>query len=158
MNPASLTLPELRSLRTDLQNEEDAVSFVRRLAQGRLDVVREEKQKRGAGKSLDAQPEQLAAVFGQQQGGGSARPPRDTEVPAHHPRLAELTALCDTFHFADFAELSLGELDALVVALEAFEMVQSTDRKSLFGQIDALSAELVARYKNGGANINSLLE
>ncbi|MBJ7460609.1 MAG: hypothetical protein JHC90_03385 [Ilumatobacteraceae bacterium] len=158
MNPASLTLPELRSLRTDLQNEEDAVSFVRRLAQGRLDVVREEKQKRGAGKSLDAQPEQLAAVFGQQQGGGSVRPPRDTEVPAHHPRLAELTALCDTFHFADFAELSLGELDALVVALEAFEMVQSTDRKSLFGQIDALSAELVARYKNGGANINSLLE
>jgi hypothetical protein len=102
--------------------------------------------------------EQLAAVFGQQQGGGSVRPPRDTEVPAHHPRLAELTALCDTFHFADFAELSLGELDALVVALEAFEMVQSTDRKSLFGQIDALSAELVARYKNGGANINSLLE
>jgi len=158
MNPASLTLPELPSLRTDLQNEEDAVSFVRRLAQGRLDVVREEKQKRGAGKSLDARPEQLAAVFGQQQGGGSARPPRDTEVPAHHPRLAELTALCDTFHFADFAELSLGELDALVVALEAFEMVQSTDRKSLFGQIDALSAELVARYKNGGANINSLLE
>ena len=158
MNPASLTLTELRSLRTDLQNEEDAVSFVRRLAQGRLDVVREEKQKRGAGKSLDAQPEQLAAVFGQQQGGGSARPPRDTEVPAHHPRLAELTALCDIFHFADFAELSLVELDALVVALEAFEMVQSTDRKSLFGQIDALSAELVARYKNGGANINSLLE
>ena len=158
MNPASLTLPELRTLRTELQNEEDAVSFVRRLAQGRLDVVREEKLKRGVGKSLDAQPEQLAAVFGQQQGGGSARPPRDTEVPAHHPRLAELTALCDTFHFADFADLSLGELDALITALEAFEMVQSTDRKSLFGQIDALSAELVARYKNGGANINSLLE
>jgi hypothetical protein len=120
--------------------------------------VREEKQKRGTGKSLDAQPEQLAAVFGQQQGGGSARPPRDTEVPAHHPRLAELTTLCDTFHFADFAELSLGELDALINALEAFEMVQSTDRKALFGQIDALSAELVARYKSGGANINSLLE
>ena len=158
MNPASLTLQELRSRRTELQNEEDAVSFVRRLAQGRLDVVREEKQKRGAGKSLDARPEQLAAVFGQQQGGGSARPPRDTEVSAHHPRLAELTTLCDTFHFADFAELSLGELDALIVALEAFEMVQSTDRKSLFGQIDELSSELVARYKNGGANINSLLE
>ncbi len=48
MNPASLTLPELRSLRTELQNEEDAVSFVRRLAQGRLDVVREEKQKQKA--------------------------------------------------------------------------------------------------------------
>jgi hypothetical protein len=52
----------------------------------------------------------------------------------------------------------LGELDALINALEAFEMVQSTDRKALFGQIDALSAELVARYKSGGANINSLLE
>jgi hypothetical protein len=158
MNPAKLTLQELRSLRTELQNEEDAVSFVRRLAQGRLDVVREEIQKRGAGKSLDIRPEQLAAVFGQQQGGGSARPPRDTEVPAHHPRLAELTTLCDTYYFADFAELSLAELNELVVALEAFEMVQSTDRKSLFGQIDELSSELVARYKNGGANINSLLE
>ena len=158
MNPAALSLQELRSLRTELQNEEDAVSFVRRLAQGRLDVVREEKQKRGVGEALEVQPAQLAAVFGQQQGGGSVRPPRDTEVPAHHPRLAELTALCDTYHFADFAELSLGEIDALIAALEAFELVQSTDRKSLFTQIDALSAELVARYKNGGANINTLLE
>ena len=129
MNPASLTLPELRSLRTELQNEEDAVSFVRRLAQGRLDVVREEKQKRGTGKSLDAQPEQLAAVFGQQQGGGSARPPRDTEVPAHHPRLAELTTLCDTFHFADYAELSSAELDALINACLLYTSPSPRDRQ-----------------------------
>jgi hypothetical protein len=153
-----LSLSELRALRGALQEEEDAVSFVRRIAQGRLDVVREERARRAAGGHADASAGELAAVFGQQQGGGSARPPRDTEVPAHHPRLEQLTALCDQLHFADFAELDDRELQELETGLIDFELAQSIDRKELFGRIDALSAELVARYKTGGASVDSLLD
>ena len=153
----SLSLAELRSLRTRLQGEEDVVSFVRRVAQGRLDVVRDELRRRGSGGHTSVEPNELAAVFGQQQGGGSARPPRDTEVSADHPRVAELTDICDRLHFADFAELDDTELDNLERALAAFEAVQSTDRRTLFGHIDALSRELVNRYKSGGASVDSLL-
>lgn len=154
----SLSLSELRSMRNRLQNEEDVVSFVRRVAQGRLDVVRDERSRRGAGEHSSVEPGQLAAVFGQQQGGGSARPPRDTDVSADHPRVAELTDICDRLHFADFAELDDAELVALDEALTAFEATQSADRRSLFDRIDSLSRELVNRYKTGGASVDSLLD
>jgi hypothetical protein len=141
-----------------LQEEEDAVSFVRRIAQGRLDMVREERSRRGAGSHASAAPDGLAAVFGQQQGAGSARPPRDTTVSADHPRVVELADICDRLHFADFADLDDGELGALQAALAAFESDRSTERKALFGRIDALSRELIERYKSGGATVDSLLD
>ncbi len=148
----------MRALRAELQNEEDAISFVRRVAQGRLDIVRDERARRGSGGHASAAPNELANVFGQRQGGGSARPPRDTEVRADHPRVSELTSICDDLHFADFADLSESELAELESALAAFEAAQSTDRKSLFARIDALSRELVNRYKSGGATVDSLLD
>lgn len=158
MTPASLSLDELRALRSRLQSEEDVVSFVRRVAQGRLDIVREERARRGTGLHATTAPGELAAVFGQQQGAGSVRPPRDTDVSADHPRVVELAAICDRRHFADFADLSDDELAALESDLAEFEAVQSTDRKALFSRIDALSQELVNRYKTGGANVDSLLD
>lgn len=153
-----MSLDDLRALRSRLQNEEDVVSFVRRIAQGRLDVVRDERRRRAAGGHASTEPTELAVVFGQQQGGGSVRPPRDTDISADHPRVAELTAICDRLHFADFAELDGDELTALEDALSNFEAVQSADRKALFGRIDALSRELVNRYKSGGASVDSLLD
>lgn len=155
---SSLSLDELRTVRARLQAEEDVVSFVRRVAQGRLDIVREERARRGSGSHATTAPGELAAVFGQQQGAGSVRPPRDTEVSADHPRVVELTAICDRRHFADYADLSDEELVALEADLADFESVQSTDRKALFGRIDALSRELVNRYKSGGASVDSLLD
>ncbi len=150
-------MSDLRSLRTSLQNEEDAVSFVRRVAQGRLDVVHEEQRQRGTGGHAANEPQQMAAVFGQQQGGGSARPPRDTEIPADHARVADLTELCDRLHFGDYKELTDEELAVLESGLAAFEAAQSADRRALFAHIDALSSELVNRYKSGGASVDSLL-
>lgn len=152
-----MSLGELRSLRTRLQEEEDVVSFVRRVAQGRLDVVREERRQRGHGAHATHDPAQMATVFGQQQGGGSVRPPRDTEIAADHPRVATLTELCDRLHFGDYKDLDDDELEALEAALAAFEAEQSAQRRSLFARIDALSSELVNRYKSGGADIDSLL-
>jgi hypothetical protein len=103
-------------------------------------------------------PAELAAVFGQQQGAGSARPPRDTTVSADHPRVVELAEICDRLHFADFADLDDDELSALETALSVFEGDRSVERKALFGRIDALSRELVERYKSGGATVDSLLD
>jgi hypothetical protein len=158
IDPSSLSLGELRVMRTTLQEEEDVVSFVRRVAQGRLDIVRAENARRSSGSHASAAPGELAAVFGQQQGSGSARPPRDTNVSADHPRVVELTDICDRLHFADFADLDDDELSALEAALAAFEAARSAERKALFGRIDALSRELIERYKTGGATVDSLLD
>jgi len=55
------------------------------------------------------------------------------------------------------AELNDHELDALSAALEAFEHDRSHERHDLFDRLDALSAELVRRYRDGEASVEGLL-
>lgn len=149
---SSLSLGEVRSHRRELQNEEDAVSFVRRLAQGRLDLVLDEERRRAVGgpESDKSVTERLAEVFGQQHGGGSARPPRETTVSPDHELLVQLDTLCDEFQFADLENLGDGDLGSLRDALKMFEHMCSGKRHELFEQIDALTAELVKRLREGG--------
>ena len=45
-DPRSLSLADLRTLRTELQQQDDVVSYVRRLAQVRLDLVRAVRARR----------------------------------------------------------------------------------------------------------------
>lgn len=149
---STLSLAEVRSRRRELQNEEDAVSFVRRLAQGRLDLVIDEERRRasGAPESNMSVTERLAEVFGQQHGGGSARPPRETTVSPDHELLVQLDTLCDEFRFAELENLGDGDIDSLRDALKMFEQMCSGKRHELFEHIDALTTELVKRLREGG--------
>lgn len=146
-------LGEIRAARRALQNEEDAVSFARRMTQGRIDLVLDEQRRRASGADASgvSVTERLAEVFGQQHGGGSARPPRDTDVAADHPMLVQLDQICDEFGFADLETSSDRDLADLLGALEMFEKTCSGRRHELFEQIDALTAELVSRLKSDGA-------
>ncbi|MGA0185042.1 MAG: hypothetical protein ACO3LA_00910, partial [Ilumatobacteraceae bacterium] len=74
----ALSVEEIRARRASLQSQEDAVSFVRRLAQGRLDLARDEERRRQSNDPSVNVERELAEVFGQEHGGGSARPPRET--------------------------------------------------------------------------------
>jgi hypothetical protein len=157
--PAQLSLDELRAERGRLQVEEDAVSFVRRLAQGRLDLVRAERRRRGGDAAVDSElSEGLAGILTPQLGGGSARPPRDTEVPAEHPLVVELDRRCDELGFDAMPELDGDALSTLEDQLTSFEQSCSAQRQELFQQIDALTAELVRRYRDGDADVDTLLE
>ena len=62
------TLAEIRAQRNALNMEEDAISYVRRLAQGRLDLVQDEERRRasGADAPVGSLADRLADVFGQQ--------------------------------------------------------------------------------------------
>ena len=53
--------------------------------------------------------------------------------------------------------LDVEGLQRAIEELGAFENARSGERRSLFDQIDALTAELVKRYKDDGANIDALL-
>ena len=149
--PQSVT--EIRAQRNALQAEEDAISFVRRLAQGRLDLVQDEERRRATGTEtpVGSLADRLADVFGQQHGGGSARPPRETNIPADHPLVKELDELCEHYEFESLENLDSKSLSELAGALSMFEKSCSQLRHDLFEKIDALTAALVASMRASGA-------
>jgi hypothetical protein len=147
------SVAEIRAQRNALQAEEDAISFVRRLAQGRLDLVQDEERRRASGieTPVGSLADRLADVFGQQHGGGSARPPRETNIPADHPLVKELDELCDHYEFESLENLDSKSLSELAGALSMFEKSCSQLRHDLFEKIDALTAALVASVRASGA-------
>ena len=146
------SVAEIRAQRNALQAEEDAISFVRRLAQGRLDLVQDEERRRASGTEtpVGSLADRLADVFGQQHGGGSARPPRETNIPADHPLVKELDELCDHYEFESLENLDSKSLSELAGALSMFEKSCSQLRHDLFEKIDALTAALVASVRASG--------
>jgi hypothetical protein len=147
------SVAEIRAQRNALQAEEDAISFVRRLAQGRLDLVQDEERRRATGTEtpVGSLADRLADVFGQQHGGGSARPPRETNIPADHPLVKELDELCEHYEFESLENLDSKSLSELAGALSMFEKSCSQLRHDLFEKIDALTAALVSSVRASGA-------
>lgn len=158
--PSELTLAELRGLRQQLQHEDDAVSYARRVAQARLDLVAAEAGRRVAALGSDAEPEptdELRSVLAHQLTGGPARPPRPTEDLSDHPLAVELDEICAQGGLGHLRELDDAELASLSSAIAEFETRMSSDRRSRFDRLDALSAELVRRYRDGEADVDTLL-
>ena len=156
VDPSALSLVELRAMRSALQADDDAISYVRRLVQARLDLVLAEQNRRVSGDSRDVS-EDLPAILGRHLTGGPARPPRPTEDASEHPLAIELDELCTGLGANHVTELDDAQLQQLSSSLEAFEQARSQERRDLFGRLDALSAELVRRYRDGEASVDGLL-
>ena len=151
-DPSSLSLDELRRLRGELQHEDDAVSYARRVAQARLDLVMRVREQRAATGSTDAEPDwsdpdRLRDVLAQHLTGSDARPPRPTTDLSDEAPARELEELCASNGIARLGELTLDELDALADAIRDFETRASIDRRERFERLDALTGELVRRYR-----------
>jgi hypothetical protein len=159
LNAESMSTAEIRAARASLQMQEDVISFVRRMAQGRCDLARDEQRRRVDGTPASGiSVSDIANVFGQEHGGGSSRPPRETNISAEHPLVVELEKLCQEISFGDLRILDDQSLENVVQQLSRFEVSQSLERKALFASIDALTTQLVKRYKDNGVNVDSLLE
>jgi hypothetical protein len=156
-DPRLLPLDELRAMRTTLQHEDDAVSYVRRLVQARLDLARAELRHRAVGDADANITGELPAILSTQLTGGPARPPRPADDFSDHPLAIELEDLCSDAGSADLASMSLDDLGSYIASLHGFEQLRSAERKELFTRIDALSAELVRRYRDGEADVDGLL-
>lgn len=160
-NPADLSLEDLRSRRQQLQHEDDVVSYARRVAQARLDLVTTELERRAARDAAGPDDTDISGeiekVLSHHLTGGPARPPRPTEDLNDSTYIDELDRLCAEHHYGRLEELDADELAALAGAIERFEARVSADRRARFDRLDALSAELVRRYRSGEANVDSLL-
>ena len=155
IDPTQLTLHELRALRAELQALDDVVSYVRRVAQARLDLVDGEIQRRAVGATVHELPN-LSSLLGRHLAGGPARPPRPANDASDHPLAIEFEELCARYGIDSTEELDSAELHDLRDQIDVFERGQSHDRRDLFGRIDALSAELVRRYRDGEADVDGL--
>lgn len=154
-DPTTLSLDELRSLRAELQQRDDVVSYARRVAQARFDLVSSEMARRTSDGAVSAE---VTDVLSQQLTGGPARPPRPAEDLSDDELSLELDAICREFHYGRVEDLDEAELAELAEAIAAFERRVSQDRRARFDRLDALSAELVRRYRDGEANVDSLLD
>lgn len=154
--PRDLSLDDLRELRQRLQREDDAVSYARRVAQARLDLVDAEVVRRTDNGEVGVD-EKLRDVLARGLTGGPARPPRPTEDVSDHPLALELDEICASGGLGHVTSLDDAGLVALTEAVAAFEARVSSDRRARFDRLDALSAELVRRYRDGEADVDSLL-
>lgn len=156
-DPQALSLDELRALRNQLQSEDDVVSYVRRVAQARLDLVRAEMHRRDRGESHEDLPSELRVVLSSHLTSGTPRPPRPVENLDDNELSDRLDSVCATHGFSRLEDLMPSELQNLDDQLTAFERQVSDDRRERYDRLDALSAELVRRYREGEASVDGLL-
>jgi hypothetical protein len=153
---SGLTLDELRDLRRSATQEEADLSYLRRLLQGRIDILRAELARRTGTRAnlLDQLPEILADV------------PSRVRTSARHvtlstPRGEEHRRLAEEM----LAEVELSDLDArtddelrqAMGRLAGHEEEVSERRQRLQRTADGCSAEIARRYREGEARVDDLL-
>lgn len=143
-------LAALRQRRQELQDEDDAISYARRVAQARADLTRAEQQRRaGVGGDLT---DDLADVLADRLLGGDGRPPRPAQDFSDHPRAIELDEIGAHLGFSRLDELDDEELARLVAELAAFEQRTSTDRQAIHAELDRITEQVVEGYRRDYAD------
>ncbi len=175
-NLDGLALPELRTLRRDAQQEEADLSYLRRLLQGRIDILRAELARRTApgpcpppaevpgtppaapagepeGAVLDRLPEILA------DGPSRVRSARHVTLGPPHSEECRLLAdqmLADV-ELSDLEARTDHELGEAMGRLVRHEQDVSQRRRRLQATVDGCSAEIARRYREGEARVDDLL-
>ncbi len=158
-------LEDIRAMRTECQEIENALSYVRRMVQGRLDIVGGEfKHRREGGSGGDVHdllhrlPEFLIDGGGNRSS-GTPRPPQSdvssADVIGHFE--AGLERVMPASDLSRLAERDDNQLARMVEALEDFENDVSQRRHDLHTRIDQLQAEITRRYRSGEASVDTLL-
>ena len=151
----ALDTDDLRARRADCQHVEAKLSFLRRLVQGRLDIVSAELERRAGGAQasdlsdlVDRLP-QILADKGRAPGPG--RLPTNLVPPDDEDLTAELDAISGPDTLGALPEMEDEQLQDVSNRLSELERQVSGQRRAIFGVLDALEAELTARLQQGEA-------
>jgi hypothetical protein len=152
---------ELRAMREECEEEETGLSYARRVVHGRLDILRAEALRREEqGDDPGEVLAMLPAVLGSD---GHSSDPLTTRAPRrlvpphvqYHRR--GIDTIADDEALGMLSERTAEDLSALVDRLRELERDLSTKRRTVLDHIDAIQAELVARYKSGSADVREVL-
>lgn len=155
---AHLGLDELRARRRAAQAAEADLSYLRRLLQGRVDILRAELARRSGQSAPDTLLEQLPGIL--------ADLPSRVRASARHvtlgvPRSEEYQALADELMadpgLADLSGQSDDQLAAACLRLTEHERTISLRRADLQRTADECSSEITRRYREGKAHVDDLL-
>ncbi|MFD3531833.1 ABC transporter substrate-binding protein [Streptomyces sp. NPDC058664] len=152
----ALRLPELRALRREAQSDEADLSYVRRMLQGRIDILRAELARRTDPEApvLDRLSEILADVPSRHR--SSAR-----HVTLSTPRSEEYRRLAaemlSEVELSDLTARTDEELHTAMGRLAGYEQQVSRRRQHLQRTADDCSAEIARRYREGEAQVDDLL-
>lgn len=162
----SREMEELRAIRSRCQSLENSLSYVRRLIQGRVDIVGGELQRRRDGgdagntsELIGRLPDILSEGSRTTGGPGSVRPPHSLEPdPAVTAQLeSKLETIIAAEELGGVSDLAESALTKSLVTLNELEDEVSDNRRKLHGVIDTVQAEVTRRYTTGEATIDGLL-
>ena len=159
----SLSMDELRARRDECTEVETALSYVRRLAQGHLDILVADLQRRAVG---DGSPQvsemvnQLNEILasGPPRAPGTGRLPSIMAPDLDEEVVGELEATLADLTVGDLDVLSDEQAIALGERLRDFERQVSRDRRALHEHMALFEADVVRRYKGGETTVDALLQ
>ncbi len=157
----NIDISDLRARRTEADQEETDLSYARRLIQGRLDLLRAEREARDAGQghligSGTASDAEIAKRLSKAL--ADPRPRSSFGLGRHLSRLRpsrigenrrEAERAVADVNGSDLAELSDEELLGAVERLDEVERRVSKSRREVQQVVDKLTAELARRYQVG---------
>lgn len=155
------TLQEVRSRRDEATETETGLSYLRRIVQGRLDIVVAEQRHREQGERADVSElvDELPTILS-----GNVHAPGLGRLPAligpgeiDHALEQRLEEILPASRLANLAGLSDEELPQAATELTEFERSVSTQRRAVLDVLDRLQDEIVRRYRTGEATVDSLL-
>lgn len=151
---SSWSLDEVRRRHAECLELETEVSYVRRVAQARLDILEAELDRRAGGGSIGdliaALPEILSDE-GPRAPAERSRLPRQLAPSMEIPWRRGLERLITDGTLADLPSLDDDELHTTITQLGELERQASSQRRAIHGVIDRLEADLAARHKVGRA-------
>ena len=151
-----LEIDDLRSRRREAEQEEADLSYVSRMLQGRMDILRAELARRAGGcdKIVDHLSAVLADSGRSDHGLGRFLRVEPSRVDEHRRLVEQIIA---DVGVSDVEGRSDDDLRGALGRLEDFEHAISEDRHSVQVVMDKLTAEVAARYKSGSATVDDLL-
>ena len=152
----ALGLSDLRERRREAEQEEADLSYIRRMLQGRMDILRAELSRRAAGgdKIVEHLSVVLADTGRSDHGSGRFLRVEPSRVDEHRRLVEQIIA---DVGVSDVEGRSDDDLREALGRLETFEHGVSEDRRAVQAVMDALTAEVAARYRSGAANVDDLL-
>lgn len=152
------TLENVRSRRDEAAQEETDLSYLRRLLHGRIDIVQAERRRRVRGGEPVVRD--LAAILSDNAvkstpaGHGRLQRLEPSRAEAHRRYVEALVADVD---LSNVGALTDDQITEALTAYQAEEQSVSLRRRQVQAVVDALNAEIAARYRAGTASVDDLL-